>query len=532
VTEHSAATGAVASTRRRFLRPPTLVGYLLVFGLGAAAVAPFSADRTGGTSSAAPTFDGTTGTSGTSGTTGTTGTTGTSATGTTGLGATGAGTTGAAAPGTSGTGTTGTRPNTTVTSAGPQRFASDVGVTKDVIKIGYINVDCKTCNTVNIASSAERGNYFKAFAADINARGGINGRKVQAYVTSYDPVADALNGSGGEHRACLELTEKDKIWALPGFSVSETECVAGVHKTPMIGDSGIDDPKDFNRLGGRVWTKGASWRRQLVNWAAQLDAMHLLTGAGTKFSVVYAEAQGGPVETYLLPSLKAHGLTPSRTKNLGDFTQTRANISAEVPAEKAAGITHVVFASGFPDGSSWLDEAKRDQWFPHYLVSDFGGNADEYGASEWEKTGSDFTGAIAISTTSRTTDVQNAATPFGKSCVDAWKRHSGRAVPPGDTTNLISVCVDMAIFERAAKAAGPNPTRASLIQALAHSGSFDDPLVDSGTITFGVPYAFGPVRWSGTDHWQASVFKAPCPRKPDDDNRCWVPIGPVQKMAA
>jgi hypothetical protein len=532
------ATVVVDRPQPAWSRLPTLIGYLLVFGLGAAAVAPFSADRAGGTSSTAPTFDGTTGissASGTSGTTGIAGSSGTSTTGTSGLGATGAGTTGAGATGTSGTGTTGAGSNTTGTAAGPQRFASDVGVTKDVIKIGYINIDCKTCNTVHIASSAERGNYFKAFVADINARGGINGRKVEGYVDSYDPVAVALNGGGGEHAACLDLTEKVKIWVFIGFSINETECIAAAHKTPMVGDNGgLDDPKDFNRLGGRVWSTGASTRRGIVDWVAKLDALNLVRGK--KFSLVYAEPSGGSTEKYLLPLLKARGLVPSRVKNLGaDISQWHPNISQEVPAEKVAGITHVVFAANFAVGSMWLDEAKRDEFFPQYLVSDFGGNADEYGASQWESgsAGADFRGAIGISSRSHTDEGQQAATPFGKHCVDTWKKQSGRAVPAGDTGNLIEVCLDVSLFERAAKAAGANPTRAGWIQAMAHTGTFDDPLADGGTGTFGVPYAFGPVRWSAPDQSQAAVFKSPCPRHPfGNKNECWVPIGPVQKMAA
>jgi hypothetical protein len=542
VTEQAAATGAVPSSRRRSLRPPTLVGYLLVFGLGAAAVAPFTAahpssqvadsalGQTGGSTSG--------GTSGGAGTTGTTGTTG--ATGATGAigssGTSGAGTTGGVVgSGATAGGTSGSTGSTTgPTSTGPQRFASDVGVTKDVIKIGYINVDCKTCKSVNIPSSSERGNYFKAFVADINARGGINGRKVEPYVSSYDPVADALNGSGGEHKSCLDLTEKVKIWVYIGFSISETECIAGAHKTPMVGDNGgLEDPKDFNRLGGRVWSVGASWRRNIVDWVAKLDSLNLVRDK--KFSLVYAEAAGGPTEKYLLPLLKARGLAPARVKNLGaDIQQWQPNISQEVPAEKVAGITHVVFASNFATGAFWLDEAKRDGFFPQYLVSDYGGNADDYGAYNWEKNGSSFVGAIGVSSAAPTDDAQKAATPFGKGCVDTWKKRSGRAVPVDDAANLINVCLDVALFERAARAAGPNPTRAGWIQAMARTGTFDDPLAVGGSGTLGVPYPFGPVRWSGVDHSVVSQFKSPCPHNPFDStkNECWVPIGPVQKMAA
>lgn len=387
---------------------------------------------------------------------------------------------------------------------------------------------------MGIPSSNERGNYFKTFVADINARGGINGRKVEGYVESYDPVSVALDGGGGEHAACLNLTEKVKIWVFIGFSINETECIAAAHKTPMIGGGGgLDDPKDFNRLGGRVWSVSASPRRMIADWVAKLDSLNLVRGK--KFSVVYTELEGGPTEKYLLPLLKERGLVPARVKNLGfDLAQMKPNIAQEVPAQKVAGITHVVWTGTYAFGDDWLDEATRDQFFPQYLLGDYGGNADENGAFVWETNTPGLTGAIGISSDPRTDDVQKAATPFGKACVDTWKKRSGRAVPAGDVSNMIGVCLDLALFERAAKAAGANPTRAGIIQAMARTGTFDNPLAAGGTGTFGVPYPFGPVRWTATDHSGAAVFKSPCPRRPHEAgrNRCWVPLGPFQKMAA
>jgi ABC-type branched-subunit amino acid transport system substrate-binding protein len=111
--------------------------------------------------------------------------------------------------------------------------ASGQGVTSSTIKIGitYPNIsDVKSIDNV------DPGNYVVAFTAlinQINARGGINGRKLSPVFASVDPI-----GTAGAATACSELTQDDKVFVVLGFfQAADTACYVDTRDVPIIGAS-------------------------------------------------------------------------------------------------------------------------------------------------------------------------------------------------------------------------------------------------------------------------------------------------------
>jgi hypothetical protein len=86
--------------------------------------------------------------------------------------------------------------------------SSTQGVTATTIRVGipYVNVAAVKAVGVNINWGSVPDAY-KAIIANINAHGGINGRKIVPYIIGVDPTGDAPAAT-----TCTQLTEDDKVF--------------------------------------------------------------------------------------------------------------------------------------------------------------------------------------------------------------------------------------------------------------------------------------------------------------------------------
>ena len=107
------------------------------------------------------------------------------------------------------------------------------GVTAGSIKVGITYVDLAAIrNIVNI----DQGDYQTAFNAvidNVNANGGINGRKIVPVYAAINPL-----GTAPAAAACTKLTEDDKVFAVIGFfQTPDVLCYVKTHDTPIVGTS-------------------------------------------------------------------------------------------------------------------------------------------------------------------------------------------------------------------------------------------------------------------------------------------------------
>ena len=86
------------------------------------------------------------------------------------------------------------------------------GVTKDDVKIGVSYVDLAAVRAAGI--NRDHGDYEKAYQTvidEINAKGGVNGRKIVPVFAGIDPI-----GTDPAQQACVKLTEDEKVFAVIG----------------------------------------------------------------------------------------------------------------------------------------------------------------------------------------------------------------------------------------------------------------------------------------------------------------------------
>jgi|HubBroStandDraft_6_1064221.scaffolds.fasta_scaffold00166_26 ABC-type branched-subunit amino acid transport system substrate-binding protein len=117
---------------------------------------------------------------------------------------------------------------TTSASAAPEQ-----GVTPSTIKVGVTYADVAAIrNIINV----DPGDYqvaYKTLFDQINAKGGIDGRKIVPVFSAVNPL-----GTAAAATTCTQLTEDDKVFAVLGFfQQPDTACYLQTHNVPIIGAS-------------------------------------------------------------------------------------------------------------------------------------------------------------------------------------------------------------------------------------------------------------------------------------------------------
>src|ERR1700722_3094590 len=106
---------------------------------------------------------------------------------------------------------------------------ADEGVTATTIRIGVSVINFTALRAVGV--TLNDGNYqdaVSALTANMNAHGGVDGRKVVPYFVLANPAVASSTTS-----SCSELTEDDKVFIVlfPAYP----DCYQQTHDTPVIG---------------------------------------------------------------------------------------------------------------------------------------------------------------------------------------------------------------------------------------------------------------------------------------------------------
>ena len=116
---------------------------------------------------------------------------------------------------------------------------------------------------------------FQVFTDQINACGGIRGRKVVLQNEEYDPTNPASRDA-----ACIAATEDDKAFVVVNANTltgTGPFCVAGDHKTPLVYVGGAPDAQ-YKATKGRLASYGPSADGQVRLLAGDLMASGALKG--------------------------------------------------------------------------------------------------------------------------------------------------------------------------------------------------------------------------------------------------------------
>lgn len=449
-------------------------------------------------------------------------TTGGGATGTTGAAgalptagpATGAGTTAAGGAGAAGAaggaGTSGgAYGGSRGAAAAAGRTASDIGITPDAIKLGVLIPKDQSDSTGGSFSDVigHPKQQWTAYLDELNAKGGILGRKVQPVFREYDGLdLDA------QRAACVYLTEQAKVFAIVnsgGFYGDPILCVTVQHKTPFLGQAG--EAQDFyQKSNGLYFSTTPNKDRVLRNMVAVAarDGIY----KGKTVGILSREGIDAiPVDRSLKPALKAAGITLTYEARLSsDESAAQSQIPIEVQQMKSKGVDFIMLTTGLIAANVFVQQADSQRYTPQYMTSDFAsGGSDIYTIGM----PASFAGAITY-TALRTGEARMGMPepPTDAQCRQIFEKRAGKKLDRTTTeySLTITACGILDQFARAMTTAGANPTRSLLSSALQAIGSWNVPFSGAGSWSRG--------KFDAPDVVRRGTWKADC--------KCWIPVAP------
>jgi ABC-type branched-subunit amino acid transport system substrate-binding protein len=283
------------------------------------------------------------------------------------------------------------------------------GVTRRTVTLSMLAVDLNILARQGLAPNI--GNPAKVAQAtvdDINARGGINGRKVVLKVHLLDATSALINPSGGQ-ADCISATEQDKplavliAAALPSALV---RCVSVTHPDVAMTMNQWDDSL-YSASAGRLFSccsnTSIGVNRVFSAWPGLLEQAGGLH-RGDKVGIISQQPGGiandvrGALQTALVPSLKRSGFDVAAQAELPcpESSQTCTQQAAAVQRMKDSGVKVVFLTAQDLAGAATVAAAKNIDYHPTWAT--YGDNVTDTVAHFYAASKQAYDGAYGIST--------------------------------------------------------------------------------------------------------------------------------------
>ena len=270
--------------------------------------------------------------------------------------------------------------NGPTTPVAPDRAStSSRGVTSSTINVVFpvanLNGLASQFGFAGDPEDSEQVKAIKFYVSQVNRGGGINGRKINAIISNYDPTNEAEMRS-----LCKDWTEGSPsafavIDGLGSWNGDNELCITEEGQTPFIGE--WTTVTNWTTKGSPyLWWLGpdqAAIVKTLVTWA---DTAGLI-GTGKVLGIVAGDRASDQLalNEYLLPDLEAMGVTHPVVETIGSNPSDTATTSSQAPLIvqrfKAAGVTAVIPLVPVNSFFPYLLAETSQQFFPHLLLSDY-----------------------------------------------------------------------------------------------------------------------------------------------------------------
>ncbi len=425
-----------------------------------------------------------------------------------------------------------------------QASTSTRGVSATKINVVFPVVDLNSLQgRLGFAQDAEYGEQVKAIKLYVNAinkAGGINGRKINAIISMFDPTDDAAMRA-----LCKDWTQGAPaafavLDGLGAWSGQNQLCVAQEGQTPFIGQWTSVSTYTQDAAPYLWWTgpDDAAILAALVTWGKSQGTI----GGKAKVGVIVGDQANDQtaLTRYLLPDLKAAGVTPIVETLASDISETATtNSQAPLIVEKlkAAKVTSVIPLIAFNAFTPVLSAQTSQKYFPRLLLSDYASSIESSLGLlpvPYEKA-LDGQEGVTTETLGGVDDprpVSQGGYDAGvRSCWTLW--HTAYPeIPKGNMNDDIEEqgpvqgwCQEIRLFAQAATAAGKNLNRRTFVTALSKIENF--PGGYSPILTYGPNKYFGPTQYQivrlHNNVPPSSQCRTPAGKLPPQ-GRCWTTV--------
>lgn len=279
-------------------------------------------------------------------------------------------------------------PGSTTTTVGGETLAR--GILRDRIKIGYLVPDrdwdgifaaLGTPASGGVGFGNQRQN-MEAVVQDVNAHGGIAGRKIEPYYFTYsfNRTLSPDSAAAQAREACTSWTQDNGVFAVVqiGFENWAISNCLTEHKTVHLNTSTFVSASHYQKIADYYYNLTFnSLDRQAVDYVHGLADQGFFAkpgewGPGSKIGLVQIDPStvapdfADAVKHGLEPALARRGLKIT-TRAIVQITSNWTNVVVQM---RNAGVTHVLFAVSSPlHYSLFMQAADNQQYKPWYGIS-------------------------------------------------------------------------------------------------------------------------------------------------------------------
>jgi hypothetical protein len=385
------------------------------------------------------------------------------------------------------------------------------GVTATTIRVGvpYIDVGAPVLRTLGV--DINYGSFPDAFNAlihNVNAHGGINGRKIVPYIVAVAPV-----GTAPAATACTQLTEDDAVFAV--LAPLQTTCYLE-HNVAVVGPiypaahsptaaqafSPTPPPAAYDPLELTVMAKRGVFKHKKV----------AIFGGGTGDESELAFVQSALAKLHVPVVTTAVVTAPQ-----GDEAAVDAQIGPIAQRFKSDGVTEVVAVGTggavWPGGLSATQSTYNPPWVAT-VESDFNGAVGSGDGAAYLSNVVTSTALPPPAVIWNNAGTQECVHIIKKAYPDDGIRSFNASLPESEQTwtSVEIACSALALFEDIAKAAGKNLTLSSFV----HAGyGLRNVVLPGGNVPISFapnrPYGLGSVNMAHYDAATKSVVYADSP---------------------
>jgi len=257
------------------------------------------------------------------------------------------------------------------------------GVSATQIRVGVALVDFKQIEpfTDLIRTDAEQKQIYSAYIDNINAHGGINGRKIVPYFKFYAPL-----GTAGVLALCTSFAQDDNVFAVVGtfidFSGDAQTCIANQERRVLM-TFNLTQAIIDKSPPGLIVTPGDIPERSASILIHLLEKQKTL--AGKTVAVLGDNTESSDVNGTIVPELKQAGVHLGATAILdvgttGDTTAGQAQLSSFIERWKTEHVNALFLSGDLASTKQFVVKVK--QAFPNMLLMADNGDVGQQAAQE------------------------------------------------------------------------------------------------------------------------------------------------------
>jgi ABC-type branched-subunit amino acid transport system substrate-binding protein len=379
---------------------------------------------------------------------------------------------------------TGTTPGlgSSVTTGPPAALTNSFrGVTSTSIKLGVALIDY---NCIKQFIDFTRGNQQaieQSYIDDLNAHGGVLGRKIDPVYKSYCPIQPSVALD-----TCTSFTQDAKVFAVVGvFAPTSPDaqlCLSRDNQTILIGHE-LHQSTIAQAPPGLLLTPDITAERR-INVMANLTKKEG-TLAGKKVAILTDQDTKVAADTVIKPALDSAGVAQGSTGVLTisgtDTSAAQGQLDSFIEKWKGEGVSALFLAGLNVSAKQFVEKIKTAM--PDVLLltdGESGAKSAAQGEVTGKKTPNPYEGII---TAVGLTASETWKLPTSQHCAQVYKAASGvtvlgpdevKAGPDGKTDEtyqaILDFCQELDMFKQIAEKAGPDLTNTTWTNAVDNFG--------------------------------------------------------------